>query len=238
MAVWAGNADGEGRPGLTGISAAAPLLFDIFRLLQPSSTGWFTQPAYEMTAIPVCAASGFRAGPDCPVTRDEWVPAAGLKAGACPFHTVILLDTAGRFRVNLSCVQPGAAVAQKWFVLPPAMEYYYRMRNPSYRTIPPFKPGCSDDRKIAMMEFLYPPREAEIFIPRGLSGETMAMLPEIAHRRRNAVVYWHLDNRYIGMTRQIHQAEIIAGEGEHVITATDDEGFTVSRRFTMVRALQ
>ena len=33
VAVWAGNADGEGRPGLSGISSAAPLLFDIFRLL-------------------------------------------------------------------------------------------------------------------------------------------------------------------------------------------------------------
>jgi penicillin-binding protein 1C len=238
VAVWAGNADGEGRPGLTGISAAAPLLFDIFRLLQHSSGGWFTQPAWEMTAVPVCAASGFRAGPDCPVTHDEWVPAAGLKAGACPFHTVILLDTAGRYRVNISCVQPGATVSHKWFVLPPAMEYYYRMRNPSYRTVPPLMPGCSDDRKMAMMEFLYPPRDAEIFIPRGLSGETMSMLPEIAHRRRNAIIYWHLDNRYIGVTRQIHQTEIITGEGEHVITATDDEGFTVSRRFTMVRALQ
>ncbi|MCK7531856.1 MAG: hypothetical protein MZV63_12950 [Marinilabiliales bacterium] len=37
VAVWAGNADGEGRPGLSGISSAAPLLFDIFRLLQTSA---------------------------------------------------------------------------------------------------------------------------------------------------------------------------------------------------------
>ena len=36
VAVWAGNADGEGRPGLSGISSAAPVLFDIFRLLQPA----------------------------------------------------------------------------------------------------------------------------------------------------------------------------------------------------------
>ena len=238
VAVWAGNAGGEGRPGLTGIAAAAPLLFDIFRLLQSSSGGWFVQPEEGMTAVPVCAASGFRAGPDCPETRDEWIPVAGLKAGACPWHTVILLDTTGRYRVNISCVQPGVAVPRKWFVLPPAMEYYYRMRNPSYRTVPPFRPGCPDDRKIAMMEFIYPPQGAKIFIPRGLSGETMSMLPEIAHRRRNAVIYWHLDNRYTGMTKQIHQIELITGEGQHIITATDDEGFTISRRFTMVRSLQ
>ncbi|HUW93668.1 MAG TPA: penicillin-binding protein 1C [Bacteroidales bacterium] len=238
VAVWTGNADGEGRPGLTGISAAAPLLFDIFRLLQSSSGGWFTQPVNEMTMVPVCSASGFRAGPDCPVTHDEWVPVAALKASACPYHTVIMLDTSSRYRVNISCIQPGASVSNKWFVLPPAMEYYYRMRNPSYRTLPPFMPGCSDDRKIAMMEFLYPPPDAKIFIPRSLSGETMSMLPEIAHRRRNAVIYWHLNNRYIGLTRQIHQIELLTGEGEHIITAIDNEGFTISRRFTMVRSLQ
>ncbi len=33
VGVWAGNADGEGRPGLTGINAAAPILFEAFNLL-------------------------------------------------------------------------------------------------------------------------------------------------------------------------------------------------------------
>ena len=33
VGVWAGNADGEGRPGLTGISAAAPILFDLVNLM-------------------------------------------------------------------------------------------------------------------------------------------------------------------------------------------------------------
>jgi penicillin-binding protein 1C len=31
IGVWTGNADGEGRPGLTGISAAAPILFDLVK---------------------------------------------------------------------------------------------------------------------------------------------------------------------------------------------------------------
>ena len=46
VGVWIGNADGEGRPGLTGIAAAAPLLFDIFGLL-PSSD-WFLPPLMNL----------------------------------------------------------------------------------------------------------------------------------------------------------------------------------------------
>jgi len=236
VAVWAGNADGEGRPGLSGISSAAPLLFDIIRLLPPSAS-WFTKPDEGMTLVGVCAASGYRAGPDCPDRREEWVPEAGLRTEACPYHTTVSLDPTETWRVNSSCAAPGEMVARSWFVLPPAMEYYYRMRNPSYRTLPPFRKGCSDDMKLPSMEFIYPSRDARIFIPRSLQGQLMSMLPEIAHRRRNSTVYWHLDNQYIGMTRHIHQTEIRVGEGEHLITAVDDEGMTVSRKFYCIGTL-
>ena len=33
VAVWVGNTDGEGRPGLIGVQTAAPILFDIFRFV-------------------------------------------------------------------------------------------------------------------------------------------------------------------------------------------------------------
>ncbi len=236
VAVWAGNADGEGRPGLSGIASAAPLLFDIIRLLPPSAS-WFAKPDDGMTLVEVCAASGYRAGPDCTDRKDEWVPEAGLRSEACPYHTIVSLDPTETWRVNSSCAAPGEMVARSWFVLPPAMEYYYRMRNPSYRTLPPFRKGCSDDMKLPSMEFIYPSRDARIFIPRSLQGQLMSMLPEIAHRRRNATVYWHLDNQYIGMTRHIHQTEIRVGEGEHLITAVDEEGMTVSRKFYCIGTL-
>ena len=53
IGVWTGNADGEGRPGLTGISAAAPLLFDLFNLL--GYKGWFRTPDEDLTIISVFA---------------------------------------------------------------------------------------------------------------------------------------------------------------------------------------
>jgi penicillin-binding protein 1C len=236
VAVWAGNADGEGRPGLSGIASAAPLLFDIIRLLPPSAS-WFARPEEGMTLASLCAASGYRAGPDCPETREEWIPETGLRSDACPYHTVVTLDSTETYRVNSSCASPGEMVPRSWFILPPAMEYYYRMRNPSYRTLPPFRQGCADDMTVPSMEFIYPPRDARIFIPRSLQGQMMSMLPEIAHRRGNALVYWHLDNNYIGMTRFLHQTEIRVGEGEHVITAVDDEGMTVSRKFFCIGTL-
>ena len=230
VAVWAGNADGEGRPGLTGIASAAPLMFDIFRLLPTGN--WFTMPEKGMTDAEVCSLSGFRAGPYCTEKKSQQIPETGLRSSVCPYHKMINLDTTGKYRVNISCVAPGDMIRRPWFVLPPAMEYYYRRHDPSYRPLPPFMPGCEDDRQVPPMEFLYPPPDAKIFIPRNIQGRLMSVLPEIAHRKRDAVIYWHLDNTYIGMTRGLHQAEIRVGPGPHTLTATDGDGYTVTRRFT------
>jgi len=57
VGVWVGNADGEGRPGLTGISAAAPILFEIFGSLPKSQ--WFKMPVSDLKQVDVCAQSGF-----------------------------------------------------------------------------------------------------------------------------------------------------------------------------------
>ncbi|MDZ7636099.1 MAG: hypothetical protein U5L72_17340 [Bacteroidales bacterium] len=65
----------------------------------------------------------------------------------------------------------------------------------------------------------------------------MSMLPEIAHRRNNAVVYWHLDDRYIGMTRHMHQTELQVREGDVCSLSINEKGFAVSRKFFCIGTL-
>jgi len=31
---------------------------------------------------------------------------------------------------------------KSWFILTPAMEYYYKQKNADYKVLPPFKAGC------------------------------------------------------------------------------------------------
>ncbi|HYX07250.1 MAG TPA: penicillin-binding protein 1C, partial [Bacteroidales bacterium] len=72
VGVWVGNASGEGRPLLTGLNAAAPVLFDVFEHLPASE--WFLQPYDDMTKTGVCHESGYRASQHCPVVDSVWVP--------------------------------------------------------------------------------------------------------------------------------------------------------------------
>ncbi|HKK43691.1 MAG TPA: hypothetical protein VJ963_14840, partial [Bacteroidales bacterium] len=229
IGVWAGNARGEGRPGLTGVTAAAPVLFDLAGLMPRKE--WFKIPDEELTVIPVCAESGFRAGPDCPDIVEIKACVKGLRSEACPYHHIVHLNLTGSYRVNQGCAGLSEIINKPWFILPPAMEYFYRQKHPEYKVLPPMAPGCTEEKAIPSMEFIYPTQGVKIFIPRDQTGSRTRIVAEIAHRNASSRIFWHLDETYIATTQYIHQAEIYAGSGVHTITAVDDEGNSISCRF-------
>ena len=230
--VWTGNADGTGRPGLTGISAAAPILFDLVNLM--SQGGWFKTPYEDLSMIRVCSKSGFRAGPDCPETIEIPACVNGLRSESCPYHQIIHLNKTRTLRVNSDCVSPDDIINESWFVLPPAMEYFYRQKHPEYKTLPPVSPGCRESKTIPVMEFIYPNPGINIFIPRDQSGLLTKVVSEVVHRNLSKKIFWHLDETYIGTTRYIHRIELTAGAGPHVLTVVDEDGNSVRCRFRIV----
>lgn len=226
VAVWTGNADGEGRPGLTGTATAAPLMFEIFGLLPVSD--WFAAPVDELTPVVFCRQSGFLPSPYCTDT-DTLLVAAGTNPGQCPFHQLIHLDRQGRLRVADGCYPVGEMVHRSWFVLPPAMEYYYRQRHPEYLPLPPVKPGCTETT--GMMELIYPREMNRLFIPRQLDGAPGEALFELAHRSPNATVYWYLDQQFLGKTSVFHHFSLRPDPGWHLLTLVDQDGNQLQKRF-------
>lgn len=232
VAVWTGNADGEGRAGLTGITAAAPVLFDIFRLLPESS--WFQVPYDKMTRVPVCDRSGYRASGLCPSADSVYIPRPGLHTGACPYHQLVHLDPSGSRRVTGDCVLPSAMVHKSWFVLPPAMEWYYKTANQDYRPLPPYQEGCSPYEEGSAMAFIYPDPGTSIYVPVELDGERGETVFSVAHRRPSAKIYWHLDGQYLGVTTGLHEMALRPDPGKHTITLVDEEGLRLVSRFEIL----
>jgi penicillin-binding protein 1C len=232
VAVWAGNADGEGRPGLTGIATAAPIMFDIFAMLPTGE--WFTAPLNDMQEIEVCTESGHRALDICPKQKMR-VPKAGLKSSPCPYHRTVHLNLSGEYRVTSDCESPGNMQHVPWFVLPPSMEFYYKTKNPGYRALPPLRTDCiSGSGNTKAMEFVYPRDEPRLFIPTELNGRPGKVVFEIAHRRPGTKVFWHLDEEYLGETKDIHQFASAPAEGVHTLTVVDEQGETISMQVEIV----
>jgi penicillin-binding protein 1C len=232
VGVWVGNASGEGRPGLTGITAAAPLMFDLVNLMESGT--WFKTPYEDLTMIRVCSRSGFRAGPDCPETTEIPSCVNGLRSEACPYHQIVHLNKSKTLQVATDCVSSDEIINESWFVLPPAMEYFYKKKHPEYNALPPVAKGCSVSKDLPVMEFIYPTPGIKIFIPRDQSGELTRIITEIAHRNPAKKIFWHLDETYIGATRSIHQIELFAVPGRHILTAVDEDGNSIRCPFTVI----
>jgi penicillin-binding protein 1C len=229
VGVWVGNASGEGRPGLTGIDMAAPVLFDVFRILPGS--GWFDAPVSSMIRVPVCRYSGYRASPVCEFSDSVWIPASGAKTLPCPFHQIVHLDSTGQWQVTSECELPSRMQHRSWFVLPPVQEWYFRQKNPFYRLLPPFKPGCGVQSDRRNMDLIYPKNKSILFIPVDLDGTPGQAVFRAAHREPGATIFWHLDDRFIGTTKTVHQMAVYPAKGVHHLTLTDQHGESLSVSF-------
>ncbi|MEL7005087.1 MAG: penicillin-binding protein 1C, partial [Bacteroidota bacterium] len=164
VGVWVGNADGEGRPELTGARSAAPILFDIFKFLPGNE--WFEAPFEDMLEVPVCANSGYKASINCGKIDTVLVSKAATKAQTCPFHKLIHLNTEETRQVNGDCYRVSDMVTKPWFILPPVMEWYYKSKDPYYKILPRYAAGCNPVES-NNMALIYPKVAAEIFIPKG-----------------------------------------------------------------------
>ncbi len=234
IGVWVGNADGEGRPNLTGIQTAAPILFDLFDVLPVSD--WFVPPYDELATITTCTQSGYRALPICPV--DSIVgPAAGTRMASCPYHRTIHLDKSRRWQVNSNCSPPSEMIHESWFVLPPGEAHYYRFRSPTYQSLPPIKKECLEIGNDAPspMDLIYPKIAKQIFVPKDLTGDISRTVFKVAHQHPSAIIYWHLDNTYLGSTQTFHQFELNPAPGKHLLTLVDEYGYQLERDFEIVR---
>jgi len=232
VCVWVGNADGEGRPGLTGIEVAAPVLFDIFKQLPNSK--WFKTPITKLKKLVVCKQSGYKASEYCTAKITELIPFAGEKTATCPYHKLIHLNAEGTFRVNDNCESVAQMQHVKWFILPPSMEYYYKIKNSDYKTLPPFKPGCEDVGGNTAMDMIYPKNNAVVYIPVELNGTRGKVVLNAAHRNQNAKIYWHIDNEYVGSTQSFHQLAVSPSSGKHTLTLVDETGERLVQVFTVL----
>ncbi|MFD1292852.1 penicillin-binding protein 1C [Lutibacter holmesii] len=226
VGVWVGNADGEGRPGLVGISTAAPILFEVFNIL-PNST-WFQKPFDELAEVEICTESGYRANEYCNNKELVFVQQAGLKTKPCPFHFWVHLDENEAFQVNTSCENLQNIIHKCWFVLPPLMEFYYKTKNPFYKKLPNFRKDCIVE-SASVMEFIVPKENTTFYLTKDFNEQQQGIVLNLVHSNSEAIVFWYLNNKYIGTTKNQHKIEAKPEKGMYKLTAVDTFGNEISR---------
>jgi penicillin-binding protein 1C len=48
------------------------------------------------------------------------------------------------------------------------------------------------------------------------------------------MIYWHLNEKFIGATRHIHQLGIAPTKGSYMLTLIDENGYSLTHRFEII----
>ncbi len=231
VGVWVGNASGEGRPELTGVSSAAPILFDVFNLLPRKK--WFQPPTNDLEMVETCTLSGYLAQDDCPKIK-QFITKNGKKTAVCPFHKLVHLNSTEQFRVNSSCENIDNIVNKKWFVLPPVMEWYYKNSHVEYKPLPPFRNDCQATQ-IANMDFIYPKTNSKIYLTKDFNSNVQPVIFKVACTNKEAKLFWYIDKQFKGTTQTFHEMQITANSGFHYITVVDEKGNEISQKIEILK---
>jgi penicillin-binding protein 1C len=231
VGIWVGNATGEGRPTLTGVTSAAPILFDVFNLLPRQR--WFQTPYKDLDEVEVCKLSGYLAKDGCPKIK-QWVAKKGKTTAICPYHKTVHLDQTEKFQVNSSCENVENIIVKNWFVLPPVMGWYYKGKHIDYLPLPPFRENC-EGAQTAAMDFIYPKANSKIYLTKNFNSEIQPVIFKVAYSQREKKLFWYVDNVYKGETKVFHEKPIIMSAGFHYITVVDEFGNEIRRKVEIVR---
>jgi len=243
VGVWVGNAAGEGRQGMTGVKVAAPILFDTFNRLSLDSN-WFIKPVEQMKSVSICKDDGYLANDLCE-SQDYLIPSNSHFDRISPNHQRVHLDIKlsaknEALRVHSNCESVSNMRHQDWFVLPPEQAYFYQQFHADYKVLPQWREDCQlvktekEDQQQSPISVIYPRRNTQIFIPKGLANKRGKTVFQAIHGDPDATLFWHLNDDFLGTTKTYHEQAIWIAAGNHRLTLVDAKGNRVEQTFKVL----
>jgi penicillin-binding protein 1C len=226
--VWVGNADGEGKSGLTGVDKAAPILFDIFKLLPDSGQDLVPHNSMETKAI--CAVSGYAATDACTEVNHTSLPKESRHLTQCKYHQTLSLDESGQFQVYRDCVEK--VVTSSVFTLEPIVNNYYQKATGISYATPPYLPDCQATSE--SITIISPKPDADILIPRNIDNRKELLISRAIVSPEVDSLYWFVDDRLINVTSERHELALDFSVGPHRLTVVSNHGTESIRRFRIV----
>ncbi|MCK5809853.1 MAG: penicillin-binding protein 1C [Cocleimonas sp.] len=238
VGVWVGNAAGEGRQELTGLKAAAPILFDVFNRLSLKNN-WFEKPLGQMKKIEICQDDGFLANANCEATP-YWIPKNSHFDQISPYHQRIhVVEVEGKHqRVHSQCESVRKMQHLSWFVLPPDQAFYYQQTHANYKPLPEWRKDCKTQDSSTgnnPIRLIYPRSNTQIYIPTNLTGERSKVVFKAIHSETEKQIYWHIDHQFLGSTQLFHQKAVYLKAGNHTLVLVDEAGNRVEQTFVILQ---
>jgi len=142
VGVWVGNMDGTPVKGISGAVHAGPILFELFRAVEPHGSRLATPSWCNIREVEVCAESRQLPGPDCPRRVTARIIPGVTHLGPCPVHRRQLVDAATGQALSADCLGSHEATSVVVPRYPAELVSYWRAVGIPFEAPPAPAPGC------------------------------------------------------------------------------------------------
>ncbi|MGM0501791.1 MAG: penicillin-binding protein 1C [Bacillota bacterium] len=241
IAVWLGNFSGQENKELSGLNAAAPLFFEIFNSLEKDYyQKFFSRPSSSLEEIKVSAETAYRL-PKKIVEQDLADVTTAIRAKGAkplrysPYEEIVYSNQAQTKEVCSRCWnRDDVSKSLKVLYPPQVVQYLQELGNDKYISLP-HQESCPTVNSTNPIEFIYPQDNSIIAIPRETDGEYQQLRFKIAHTGEQSKLFWYLDQKYLGCTKNKHQKSLLPTNGAHQLHVVDQEGYHREIKFYIKR---
>jgi len=229
IGVWVGNFDGRPRKGISGSQHAGPLLFDLFRAIDPGGgnpakpADW-TKRMHDLGEIELCAESHELPGPFCPLRIAATYLPGRSHLVQCTYHRRALVDSATGELLSGDCVRQRPHELRSFTVYPAELVAWWRAQGSPIPEPPRFSSACrgipaGDPPRIVS------PAAATPYRVRRDTPPEYQRIPLIAHASLEASrLFWYQDGMLVASTSPGENHFLPSLPGEHRLVVTDDLG--------------
>ena len=226
IGVWVGNFDGRPRKGISGSQHAGPLLFDLFRAIEPGGAGPAIPEGLRLDTIEVCAGSHELPGPFCPhKTRVTYVPGRTRLTG-CTLHQRVLVDAKTGDLLAGDCLRDRPHLFKLLEVHPPELIAWWRSQGNEVADLPRLAADCQGIPAGEPPRIVSPDAATAYHLRRGAPAEHQR-IPLVAQAGPGTSrLYWYQDGVLVATTATTEAGNhfLATTPGEHRLVVTDDLG--------------
>ena len=228
IGVWVGNFDGRGVKGISGAEHAGPLLFDMFRAMEPEGARFDRPVGLKIQELELCFLSHQLPGPFC----GERISASHLpgrsKLSPCRYHQQVFVDSDTGHLVTGDCMKGRPIRPRLLTVYPAELLAWWRAENQALPEMPALNPECSGVPSRQRPRIVSPMPETPYLLRPDAPAEYQKV-PLIAqvgvHSKK---LYWYQNGLLIGAPDAGEHLFVSLRPGRHRLVVVDNLGLSDS----------
>ncbi|MGH9380397.1 MAG: penicillin-binding transpeptidase domain-containing protein, partial [Thermoanaerobaculia bacterium] len=226
IGVWVGNPDGRGQEGISGARHAGPLLFDLFRALEPgASPVAATDPRLRLATTRVCAVSHDLPGSFCPATTRITTVPGRSRLQTCELHRRVFVDAEDGTLLAGDCLAERPHRPDVLTVFPAELVAWWQATGRTgMASLPPLSHRCRQVPGTDPPRIVSPDAATPYLIRRDAPLEHQRIPLEARTASGTTRLYWYQDGTLVASGAPGERRHLAPEAGTHRLVVVDSAG--------------